>query len=234
MTPIEELRERLEEAKSGAICALAMLLDLKNVKTGRYAHQLSEWAVRVAEHMGLEGSALWDVEVGSILYDIGMIGVPDRILLKPGPLSAEEYALVRKHPEYGWGILHAIPGFERAALLVLHHHERFDGRGYPAGLSPEFTPLGARIIAVVDTLEAMLSDRPYRRGFSPTEVIERLRPKVRSQFDPEVFDRFIVIARRDLPEVFGLDEGDGADGDALRSSQTKAVTDRRHGARPPA
>ncbi len=191
---IKQLKTRLERARSGALSALSLVLDLKDLKTGRYSGQLSGWAVRVAEQMGFEGGELRQLEIASLLYDIGKIGVPDSILLKPGRLTAEEYALVKKHPEYGWSILRSIPGFERASLIVLHHHERHDGRGYPAGLRADEIPLGSQIVAVVDALEAMLSDRPYRPGVPLAEVLERMAPEAGAQFRPEVLDQFVRIA----------------------------------------
>ncbi len=191
---MKQLKMRLERARSGALSALSLVLDLKDLKTGRYARQLSGWAMRVAEQMRLDDLELRQHEIASLLYDIGKIGVPDSILLKPGSLTAEEYSVVKKHPEYGWSILRSIPGFERASLLVLHHHERYDGSGYPAGLRADEIPLGSQIVAVVDALEAMLSDRPYRPRVPLAEVLERLAPEAGVQFHPEVLEQFVRIA----------------------------------------
>ena len=191
---------RLEEAvkltQIGAMCALNMLLDLKDLRTGLHATRLAEWAVRVAEALGVERSELSDIERASLLHDIGKIGVPDDVLFKPGKLDEHETALARRHPEYGWAILQSIPGFERASLLVLHHHERFDGTGYPAGLQGTEIPLGARIVAVVDAYDAMISDRAYRKGLPPEEAIRRLRADKHSQFDPDVTELFITMTER--------------------------------------
>ena len=198
---LRQLASEFERAQTGAVAALSLVLDLKDLETGQYARQLSGWAVRVGEQLGLDERELADLEVASLLYDVGKIGVPDQVLLKPDRLTDEEYALVRKHPEYGWGILRAIPGFESAALLVLHHHERWDGSGYPAGLAGEQIPLGSRILAVVDTIEAMLSDRPYRPRFAPREVIGRLRPRAGSQFDPRVVEKFVRLAGWSLSDL---------------------------------
>ncbi len=191
---LKQLEMRLERARGGALAALGLVLDLKDLKTGQYTGQLSGWALRVAEQMGVDEAELRQIEIASTLYDIGKIGVPDSILLKPGRLTGEEYSIVKKHPEYGWSILRSIPGFERASLLVLHHHERRDGRGYPAGLSADEIPLGSQIVGVVDALEAMLTDRPYRRGRPLAEVLERLKRAAGAQFDPEVLEQFASIA----------------------------------------
>src|SRR4026209_1562359 len=155
------LREELKSLRTGVMCAPNMLLDLKDLRTGLHATRLAEWAVRVGELLGVEESDLRDMEAASLLHDIGKIGLPDSILLKPGKLSAEEYAITKKHPEYGWAILRSVPGFERTSLLALHHHERYDGTGSPAGLSGQEIPLGSRIVAIVDAFDAMLSARAY-------------------------------------------------------------------------
>ncbi len=206
---IKQLEEELKRAQTGTICALSLLLDLKDLKTGLHATRLAEWAVRVAEHMGVGHEAIKEIEVASLLHDIGKIGVPDAILLKPGKLTKEEFGVVKKHPEYGWAILNSVPGLERTSLLVLHHHERFDGKGYPAGLSGKSIPLGARIVAVVDTFDAMLSNRPYRKGFSAGEVLERLEPEAGTQFDPDVLQHFFDITSRHLSEISQIREPDG-------------------------
>lgn len=198
---IKQLEEELKGAQTGTICALSLLLDLKDLKTGLHATRLAEWAVRVAERMGLPQDELRQVEVASLLHDVGKIGVPDSILLKPGPLTAEEFGVVRRHSEYGWSILNTVPGLEGTSLLVLHHHERYDGQGYPSGLSGDAIPLGARIVSVVDTFDAMLSNRPYRSGFPAEEVFELLEPQAGAQFDPEILTSFFDIASRNLQEI---------------------------------
>ncbi len=192
--------------QTGTICALSLLLDLKDLKTGLHATRLAEWAVRVGEHMGLSQQELREIEVASLLHDIGKIGVPDSILLKPAKLTVQEFEVVKKHPEYGWAILNSIPGLERTSLLVLHHHERYDGKGYPAGLVGRSIPLGARIVAVVDTFDAMLSNRPYRRGFAAREVIKRLEPEAGRQFDPDTLRHFFGIATRHLRDISEIRE----------------------------
>jgi HD-GYP domain-containing protein (c-di-GMP phosphodiesterase class II) len=197
---LKRLEERLQQVRDGTIRALIQLLDLKDLKTGLYSRQLADWAERVAEHMGVGSEQLSEVGVAALLHDIGKIGVPDSILQKPGPLGDEELALIRRHPEFGWAILNSIPGFEKTSLLVLHHHERFDGKGYPAGLAGKTIPIGARIVSVVDTLDAMLSDRPYRPSYSIPEALVRLEPEAGSQFDPDVLGYFIEIASRHLED----------------------------------
>ncbi len=173
--------------------ALNMMLDLKDLRTGFHATRLAEWAVRVAEDVGVTKEDLEDIERASLLHDIGKIGVPDQILLKPGKLTESERELAEKHPEFGWAILRPIPGFEKASLLVLHHHERWDGGGYPAGLTGSEIPLGSRIVSIVDAYDAMISDRAYRSGLPKEEALRRLRKDAGSQFDPELTEFFIRL-----------------------------------------
>ncbi len=203
---VKQLEEQVKDCQTGVMLALNMLLDLKDLTTGLHATRLAEWAVRVAEQLGVGPEELRDIELASLLHDIGKVGVPDAMLLKPGPLTDEELARVRKHPEYGWAILRAIPGFERASLLVLHHHERFDGSGYPAGLAGEEIPLGSRIVAVVDAFDAMLSSRSYRAGLPLEEALKRLRSSTGTQFDPRIVDQFLSLVQKLLPELSAIDE----------------------------
>jgi putative nucleotidyltransferase with HDIG domain len=180
--------------RTSVICALNQLLDLKDLNTGTHSTRLAEWAVRIGRDLGLDESALWDVEMAAILHDIGKIGTPDSILKKSSQLTAEERAVIQKHPEYGWTVLRVIPGFERVSLFVLHHHESFDGSGYPAGLKGDEIPIGSRIVSTIDAFDAMISSRPYRRGMSVDEAVRRLVAGVGGQFDPIVTPHFIGIA----------------------------------------
>lgn len=202
----KDLEEQLKNVRTGTIHALSLLLDLKDLKTGLHATRLAAWAVRVGEHLGLDGNELRDIEIASVLHDVGKIGVPDAILQKPGRLSEEEFAIVKRHSEFGWAILRTIPGFERVSLLVLHHHERYDGKGYPSGLRGRKIPLGARIVAVVDTFDAMLSTRPYREGLAIKEIIKRLEPEFEAQFDGEILQKFFDIVFKYVDEVSEIRE----------------------------
>ncbi len=130
------------------------------------------------------------------------MGIPDAILNKPGKLSNEEYELMKKHPEFGWAVLHQVPGMERASLLILHHHERIDGKGYPAGLRGEEIPIGSRIVCAIDAFDAMVSHRPYRKGLPFEEAIRRLASDSGTQFDANVAKHFIPLARAEISAVF--------------------------------
>jgi HD-GYP domain-containing protein (c-di-GMP phosphodiesterase class II) len=199
---LKELEEQLANLHNSLICSMNQLLDLKDLGTGVHSTRLAEWAIRVAQEMGIEESGLHDIEVAALLHDIGKIGVPDSILNKPGRLDEDEYALMKKHPEYGWAVLRILPGLELASLYILHHHERLDGKGYPGGLQGTEIPIGARIVCVIDAFDAMVSSRPYRRGLPQEEAIRRLNESSGTQFDPLVVQAFIPLAVADMDTVF--------------------------------
>ena len=198
---LANLEDQCRKLRSGTIFALNQMLDLKDLDTGLHSTRLAEWAVRVGEHLGMAESELGHLETGAILHDIGKVGVPDAILNKPGKLDPEERRQVERHSEYGWGILRMVPTFERTSLLVLHHHERIDGMGYPAKLGGEEIPIGARIICVIDSFDAMISDRSYRKGLPLEEAVRRLQADAGTQFDQEVVRLFVGIIARDFAEV---------------------------------
>jgi HD-GYP domain-containing protein (c-di-GMP phosphodiesterase class II) len=191
---VKELQTQLLSVRTSVICALNQLLDLKDLNTGVHSTRLAEWAVRIGRDLGLDDDCLRDLEVAAILHDIGKIGTPDSILKKPAALTPEERAIIQKHPEYGWAVLRVVPGFERVSLFVLHHHEGWDGGGYPAGLRGEEIPIGSRIVSVMDSFDAMVSSRPYRKGLPLEEAIRRLQAGTGTQFDPVVTPKFIAMA----------------------------------------
>lgn len=199
---VKELQAQLTEARTAVICAFGQLLDLKDLNTGVHSTRLAEWGVRIGRELGLDDDRLRDLEIAAVLHDIGKIGVPDAILTKPGPITPEERAEMQKHSEYGWRVLHGIPGFGRASLFVLHHHEAYDGSGYPGGLRGDETPIEARIVAIIDAFDAMISARPYRQGLGMPEAIERLQRGAGTQFDPVVTPAFIRIAITEAAGVF--------------------------------
>lgn len=199
---IKQVEEQVTTLRSSVICAFNQLLDLKDLNTGVHSTRLAEWGMRVGQELGLEESELQNLEVAALLHDIGKVGIPDAILRKPGRLDADEYALMKKHPEYGWAILRMLPGFERAALDILHHHENFDGKGYPAGLKELEIPVVSRIVSVIDAFDAMVSSRPYRVGLPYEEAVRRLVESSGTQFDPAVVPCFISFAQEEMATVF--------------------------------
>lgn len=203
---LKEAHAQLVQVRTAVICAFSQLLDLKDLNTGIHSTRLAEWGIRIGRELGLGDESLRDLEIAAILHDVGKIGVPDDILNKPGPLTAEERAAMQKHSEYGWRVLRGIPGCARASLFVLHHHEAYDGSGYPGGLRGDETPIEARLVAIIDAFDAMISSRPYRCGLGVPEAIERLERGAGSQFDPVLTPAFVRIA---LTEAAGVFEATG-------------------------
>ncbi len=199
---IKQLEEQSSALRNSVICAFNQLLDLKDLNTGVHSTRLAEWGMRVGQELGLEEAELQNLEVAALLHDIGKVGIPDAILRKPGRLDAEEYALMKRHSEYGWAVLRMLPGFERAALDILHHHESFDGKGYPAGLKDSEIPVVSRIVCVIDAFDAMVSSRPYRKGLPYEEAVRRLTEASGTQFDPVVVRTFVSFAEAEMSTVF--------------------------------
>jgi len=199
---IKQMEEQALALRTSLICAFNQLLDLKDLNTGVHSTRLAEWALHVGGELGLDERCLSDLEIAALLHDIGKIGIPDAILQKPARLTDEEYSLMKKHPEYGWAVMRNVPGMERASLMILHHHESYDGKGYPAGLKGEEIPIGSRIVSVIDAFDAMVSSRPYRAGMPFAEAERRLIEARGRQFDPGVVDRFLPLARAEMSSVF--------------------------------
>lgn len=199
---VKEVEEQLSTLRTSLICAFNQLLDLKDLNTGVHSTRLAEWALHVGGELKLDERALADLEVAALLHDVGKIGIPDAILQKPARLTDAEYELMKKHPEYGWAVLRNVPGMERASLLILHHHESYDGKGYPAGLKGEEIPIGSRIVSVIDAFDAMVSSRPYREGLPFEEAERRLVLASGTQFDANVVQNFIPLARAEMSSVF--------------------------------
>jgi putative nucleotidyltransferase with HDIG domain len=175
-----------EEAYLGPrVRALLVSLERKDRSTERHTRRVALLAVRVGEQLRLPPATLRHLAVGALLHDIGKLSVPDAVLKKPGPLTDSEWSLMRTHPEAGAKILDAVPFLDRAVDVVLHHHERWDGRGYPGGLEEEGIPLWARIFSVADTVDAITSDRPYRQGRPLEQAVREIVARSGSQFDPD-------------------------------------------------
>ncbi len=183
-----------ELAEAGFLATVESLvgaLEIQDPATSRHALAIVEFAVAVGRRLGLAPSALRRLEHGAALHDIGKIGVASELLRKPGPLNEEETIAMRCHPELGARILEPVPRLRTVAPIVRASHERFDGRGYPDGLSGEAIPLESRIVAVCDAFDAMVSDRPYRRAMTRDAAIAELRACAGSQFDPRVVHAFL-------------------------------------------
>jgi PAS domain S-box-containing protein len=182
-----ELRRarELERSYFHTVRALAAAVEAKDDYTGGHIHRVHQIGLLLAKAVAPDEADNPQLAYGFLLHDIGKLAVPDAVLKKPGPLTDAEWMLMRRHPEAGARILDAVPFLDRAVDVVLHHHERWDGRGYPAGLHQDGIPLWARIFAVADTVDAITSTRPYRQGRPLEHAVEEIVARAGTQFDPE-------------------------------------------------
>jgi len=189
---------QVEQSYQTTLDALVAALDAREHETSDHSQRVARYTLAIADRLALPQSQLPDIARGALLHDIGKIGVPDAILLKPGPLTPGEWLEMRRHPHVGWTILKSIPFLEAPAAIVLAHQERFDGQGYPGGLAGEAIPLGARIFAIADTLDAMTSDRPYRKRQSFEAATAEVARCSGTQFDPRCVEAFLAIGEEEL------------------------------------
>jgi response regulator RpfG family c-di-GMP phosphodiesterase len=187
------LDQLVEERTNNLLNGLVSALDLRDSETQWHSRRVGLYARRLAEELGVAGRDLEDLERGAMLHDIGKIGVRDAVLLKPGPLDEAEWAEMKRHPALGYEILKGIGFLERARLIPLHHQERWDGSGYPAGLKGDEICLGARVFSVVDAYDAITSDRPYRKAGSYETARGEITALAGQQFDPRVVEAWLRI-----------------------------------------
>ncbi len=188
---LQRKNEQLRQSYLDTITAVANAIEARDPYTRGHTERVTTIAKAIARRMGWDEERLSSLQVGALLHDVGKLGVADAILLKPGPLTDAEYAEIKIHPEVGRRVLHGISYLESAIPGVLHHHERYDGQGYPDRLAGQDIPLAGRILAVADAFDAMTSDRPYRRAMSPQTAIAELKREAGAQFDPEVVAAFM-------------------------------------------
>jgi response regulator RpfG family c-di-GMP phosphodiesterase len=187
---------KLQESYFATMKSLALALDAKDRYTAGHSDSVQKHSVRIAREMGVSQEEIGNIERAGALHDIGKIGIPDMIINKPTRLTPEEFEKIKEHPAIGEQMIRPIPFLNRARAIIRHHHERFDGRGYPDGIKGGEIELGARIMAVADTFDAMTSDRSYRKARSVEEAsveIDRCRS---SQFDPAVVDAFEQVLQK--------------------------------------
>jgi HD-GYP domain-containing protein (c-di-GMP phosphodiesterase class II) len=173
--------------------ALAAALDLRDRETEGHSRRVVAYTARLARERGLREAEITEICRGALIHDIGKIGVPDAILLKPGALTPAERRLIEKHPQEGFEMLLGVPYLKDEIQIVLAHQERWDGSGYPFGLRGETIPLGARLFAVADTFDALTSDRPYRQGRPMAEAREIIATEAGVKFDPDVVAAFLSV-----------------------------------------
>jgi putative two-component system response regulator len=174
------------------VVALARTVEARDNYTEKHLRRVANRGVAVAGRMGMSEREVEGVRLGGLLHDLGKIAIPDSVLHKPGPLDRAETALIRKHPEDGAEIVRPLRAFESPEPAVLHHHEHFDGTGYPYGLRGSSIPLAARIVAVADAFDAMTTDRPYRTAMAAAVAFQRLDDGRGEQWDPDVVDMFLA------------------------------------------
>ena len=192
---------QLEQSYDDTLEALGSALDLKDAETEGHCQRVTAFTISIAKTMPVPGVYLPILARAAFLHDIGKMAIPDSILRKPGPLDDDEKQIMRTHCEIGYNVLTRIPFLRDAAEIVLAHQEFFDGSGYPRGLRGEQIPLGARIFSIADALDAMISDRPYRRALPMSHAREEIRRCAGTQFDPKIVEVFMSIPERHWIEL---------------------------------
>ena len=174
--------------------ALALAIDAKDQTAQSHIRRVQVYATSIARGLGMSDTEIQGVKTAALLHDIGKLAVPEHILSKPGPLTQEEFQKIRVHPQVGAEIISAVPFPYPVAPLILSHHERWDGKGYPQGLKAEEIPLGARILSVVDYFDALTSDRPYHKAMTPEAALALLQQEAGRALDPAVVQMFVKMA----------------------------------------
>ena len=185
-------RQNGDSLLGATVDVLAGTLGLRDDRTGTHSGRVVELACRIGRRLRLDPAALRDLAYAAHLHDIGKVGVPDAVLRKPGPLDSSEWKVIEGHSEWGAELVARVPGLERVSSIVRHHHERFDGRGYPDGLREDDIPVESRILAVADAYVAMTEERPYRHCMPDAAAQAELCAHRGSQFDPDVVDALAV------------------------------------------
>jgi putative nucleotidyltransferase with HDIG domain len=212
----EQLQSALQQIERGyedTLQALGAAIDLRDNETAGHSRRVCRYSLVIARAMGWPDKQLENLSRGAYLHDIGKLGIPDGILLKPGSLTEGERKFMQQHVQIGFDVVKDIPFLADAAEIILTHHERYDGRGYPRGLKGKEILFGARIFAVVDALDAIISDRPYRRTSTFESARETIRNLAGTQFDPHVVNVFLNIPEdiwpaiaRNQPQLAGLSQ----------------------------
>ena len=231
MEYVEQVRQQsrlVERSYDATLVALTHALDARDKETEGHSRRVVEYTRMLAEQLQMDADEIKVLCHGALLHDIGKIGVPDAILHKPGPLTDEEWEIMRRHPEMGAAMIAEVEYLTDARRTVLHHHERWDGGGYPRGLRGAQIPVGARVFAIADTVDAMTQDRPYRRRCSLDEAREEVLRHRGGQFDPEAVDAFLAISEEDLLAIAALRSRVGVDlltGPGARSARRVASSE---------
>lgn len=194
---ILDLTKKIDKNLLESIYAFAKAIEARDFYTGEHVEKTVFYATELAKSLGLPEAEVENIRRAAVLHDIGKIGISDKILLKEGKLTPEEYDAIKKHPLIGADILRPIHFLRDVVPIILYHHERYDGFGYSSGLKGEDIPLGARIVAVADAYQALISDRPYRKAYSQEEALEIIKQGAGTYFDPKVVELFLQIVTRE-------------------------------------
>ena len=186
--------QELRESYFATVRALTNAVEARDAYTGKHAERVAAYALELGTAIGQKWAGQAEIEFGFLLHDIGKVAIPDAILHKPEPLSRQERQLIEQHPVIGWQIVTQVDFLGAASDVVRHHHERWDGEGYPDGLKGEDIPLTARVFAVADTLDALTTDRPYRPASPISEARALIAEERGSQFDPDVVDALATLS----------------------------------------
>ncbi|OQB49818.1 MAG: Cyclic di-GMP phosphodiesterase response regulator RpfG [bacterium ADurb.Bin157] len=192
-----DLFSNLQKAYIDTLSALTGAIDAKDSYTRGHSERVTELSIKLAEECNVPSSEIENIKLGGLLHDIGKIGIPEAVLNKPGRLNDEEFNIIKSHPDLGLHILGKVEFLEHIVPIIRHHHERYDGKGYPGGLKGDNIPLLARIVSVVDTFDAMTTNRPYRKALTIEESLVEIDRCSGSQFDPDIAAKFIKMVRRD-------------------------------------
>lgn len=203
---LEDSKEQLEQAYLDMVQTLRYTVEAKDSYTRGHSDRVSEYSVLIGEKLGLPAEQIKTLRIGGLFHDIGKIGIPDSILLKPAKLTDEEYSQIKNHPSIGAHILGSAAIFQDIIPIVKHHHERYDGNGYPSKLKGEEIPYLARIAAVADTFDAMTSRRSYRGPIDVEHVKEEIKRCEGTQFDPQIAEVFLEILNNDFDKIKEIQE----------------------------
>ena len=195
---VSERTRQLEQAYDATLEGWVKALDIRDHETQGHTQRVTHMALRLSEALGMSDAEKVHIRRGALLHDIGKIGIPDHVLLKPGQLNDEEWKTMKKHPGYAYEWLFPIEYLQPALAIPYCHHEKWDGTGYPCGLRGTEIPLSARLFALVDVWDALCSDRPYRKAWELERVIEHLQSLKGTHFDPDVLDVFLDLLTHDL------------------------------------
>ena len=197
---LKSIHDRLQRAFLQSLQGLANALEAKDPYTRGHSERVARLAQQLARRLGMAPGEARVIAQAGLLHDLGKIGIPESVLQKRGPLTGEEWVVMREHPDVGARIVAPLEFFSQGALIIRHHHERQDGSGYPAGLAGEAIPFGARIVAVADVYDALTSDRPYRRSLERREALRRIEEAAARLLDAAIVSAFLRLVADGCPD----------------------------------